>query len=525
MSKFSLPDVPVSKDLIERIQFSVSSRNAEAKVSECGSHIFGARYAANASDVHWQYVASGVVCLLRSKELVKGGKKHAWSVSLCLYNATYGVLVWKGNLASSCNYTDVADNFHVCELTEVNSLIGILFTDRLQAGEHSRTYRSWHDERVREERGKGSNTSPQQQSAPRFYKEMISRPCNFQHIQGTQAIDECLEIDRIKSDIHTTIWGLAPRGQAESGPGRRSGSHSNKRKKELAKPRLEFSRIEVPQTMGPVGYQPPSTSPVLSSPALCAGEGAYPGDVGGAALPFTTEPQTVPYEQNQLPLSDDAPLFSPPPPLEYGVPYTPGSPRYNQTSENAPGSPRYNQLGSPQYDQVGINPSTSPPFNYLGGNVPGSPPYNSLAGNGPGSPQYDQLGGIVGSYHDPTPGTTSPPHFDPSSSPAAANQFGYQVPGSPPVVNGYPHNEGYQPYHPPQPTSPNGLHGYGEAQGLNSHLSVDSEVQHYMGGGGGGDYRLDLTPTPPGRLSPLNLDKEFGVDMLTTTHVNSLTSV
>lgn len=482
MSKFSLPDVPVSKDLIERIQFSVSSRNAEAKVSECGSHVFGARYATSASEVRWQYVASGVVGLLRSKELVKGGKKHAWSVSMCLYNATYGVLVWKGNLASSCSYTDVADNFHVFELAEVNTLIGVLFTDRMQASELSRTYRSWHDERVRDERGKGASTSShqqqlqQQQAGPRFHKEMISRPCNFQHIQGTQAIDECLEIDRIKSDIHAAIWGLAPRGQPDAGAGRRAGAHSNKRKKELAKPKLEFRCIEVPQMLGPAGsYQPPLPSPVLSSPMLAVGEGPYTGGMGGASLPFTTEPQTVPYEQNHLPPpSGDSPLFSPPLPLEHEV----------------PGSPRYNQLGSPQYDTLG--------------------------GRGPGSPQYDTLGGVGGSYHNPGPGSapvSSPTHFDPSPT---AGQFGYPVPAaSPPMVNGYPHSQNCQPYYSPQPTSPNG----------HNHLSVDSEVQHYMGGGGGGGYRPDLTPPPPGQLSPLNLEKEFGANMLITTHVNSLTSV
>ena len=243
---FSVPQIPVSKDLFERVQFSVSSRNAEAKVSECGTHMFASVYVDNPSNIEWQYISSGVTCILRNKELAKNGKKQVWAMNLCLYNANYGVLVWKGKLSHYADYTAVADNVHVFGLSEVNGIVGLVFTDSNQAKELHRTYLGWHEERMREERSKGSSSPASQ---PRFKKEMISKPCNFQHIQGTQALDECIAIDKIKSDIAMALLGLG-RARMESIDGlaeARRGSSSGKRKRDISKPRLEFGKLALPR--------------------------------------------------------------------------------------------------------------------------------------------------------------------------------------------------------------------------------------------------------------------------------------
>lgn len=265
---YSLPDLIISKELIERIQFSVSSRNAEAKLGECAAHVFAAQYSDNPRDIKWQYVSSGVACLLRSRELSKNGRRYVWSVSLCLYNASYGVLVWKAKLLPNSEYTAVADNFHIFALGEVDVLVGLMFSSKDKACEINTTYMKWHQERLRDDGKKGhisQGTAGGNNSEPaRFRKEMISKPCNFQHIQGTQAIDECMDIEKIKADIIAAFFGLgtkAGRSQADS-----EVSKSKKKKKEAAKQRLEFKEIELPLTQSHVSPVPPS--PAAISPTL-----------------------------------------------------------------------------------------------------------------------------------------------------------------------------------------------------------------------------------------------------------------
>ena len=245
--QFSLPVTPVSKELIERIQFSVSSRNASAKVSECLTHVFVSPLCDDPKDISWQYVSSGVTCLLRKRELTKNGRRLIWTVHVCLYNVTYGVLVWKGALANNCGYTAVADNFHVFAMHEMNAVVGLLIDEASQARELLRAYLEWSGDISKDQRGKGLEQSP---PALQFKKEMISKPCNFQHIQGTQALDECMEIERIKTDIQAAFFGLAlmkGRNGTELGSSAsKKGSSQGKRKKEMAKPRLQFQDISVP---------------------------------------------------------------------------------------------------------------------------------------------------------------------------------------------------------------------------------------------------------------------------------------
>ncbi len=270
MTEFiNLPNLSITKDLIERIQFSLSSRNAENKVAECAVHVFASRLVENLQEIQWQYVASGVPCMLRNRELTRNGRKYMWSMNLCLYSAQYGVLVWKSKLAPNCEYTAVADNFHVFALSEVNVIVGMMFSSKEQACELNTLYSTWHQQRQRDDGKKGSAATTSGASQPaRFRKEMISKPCNFQHIQGTQALDECLEIEKTKADIIAALFGLGTsvgRSEADgSAAAKKKASQSKKSKHEISKPKMTFKMINVPQTS--LNSSPP-VSPSLSPPA------------------------------------------------------------------------------------------------------------------------------------------------------------------------------------------------------------------------------------------------------------------
>ena len=295
---YNLPDLTISKDVIERIQFSVSSRNAEAKLSECATHVFAAQYSDNPRATQWQYVASGVACLLRNRELHKNGRKYMWSMSLCLYNVNYGVLVWKAKLLSSCDYTAVADNFHVFALGEVNVVVGLLFSSREQACELNTTYMTWHQERMRDDGKKGPATTVGSATANtpaiRFRKEQISKPCNFQHIQGTQALDECLEIEKIKADILAAFFGLGTSvGRSEVD---RDQKKKGKKKKDQVKLRPTFKEISVP-----VLNKSPPTSPPMSEAAGSSPSSSYPHAHHHQESPTNFEPQSAAQPQQPHP--------------------------------------------------------------------------------------------------------------------------------------------------------------------------------------------------------------------------------
>ena len=297
-AQFSLPATPVSKELIERVQFSVSSRNASAKVSECLTHVFVSPLCDDPSEISWQYVSSGVTCLLRKRELSKNGRKLVWTIHMCLYNATYGVLVWKGAIAPNAGYTAVAGNFHVYAMHEMNAIVGLLIDETSQARDMLRVYLEWNAEITKEQRGKGGGdpASP----AARFKKEMISKPCNFQHIQGTQALDECMEIEKIKTDIQAAFFGLGlRRGRNETDAGsasKRTPSHG-KRKKDAAKPQLQFQNISVPHKMTSRTHLQSTRSldwesgPLARSVPELKSHNSVPGGTGGP-LRHSLPPQT-----------------------------------------------------------------------------------------------------------------------------------------------------------------------------------------------------------------------------------------
>lgn len=465
-AQFSLPDTQVSKDLIERVQFSVSSRNAAAKVSECITHVFVSRYCDDPSAIAWQYVSSGVTCLLRKKELGKNGRKLVWTIHVCLYNATYGVLVWKGAIAPNSCYTAVSDNFHVYVMHELNAIVGLLFEESSQAREFLRSYMQWDAEKVKEERVKGA-------SASQFRKEMISKPCNFQHIQGTQALDECMEIEKIKTDIQAALFGLGPARPRNSpdahsrSKGERSGG---KRKKDAVRPRIKFQNISVPCKLSTsksdhmlVHASKSLDIDVMNSmpPAsLLQTQESVPVGLG---LHHSVSPARVVLHRSQPDLlnSDQLDDYPSPQPL----------------------SPQYDTLH--QYKKGRGSPQLSPVSNHSQG----------LSGESQSPPQSDTI-----PMNGMTPRTVEVAPFQSGADPIYDGLIPHKKaePKAEPVYDSLQKNT-----HTPPTTN---------QQPLVSQLYVDaimdSEVAGYSAVAGQGSEGT-LEYSPPARLSPLNFEKEF----------------
>lgn len=237
--EFHLPDLSITDRLLERVQFSVSSRNAESRVCETVTHVFGSPMVITPRSIDWKYITTGIVALLRDKEMVK--KKLVWTLNLCIYNIEYSVLVWKGRIPMDCNYTVVSDNFHVLALEDGSGILGIMFQNTDIAHNFQLTVSSWIAEGLRDERGK----APPAPAKVKFRKEMISKPCNFQHIQGSQAIDECLEIERIKGHIIASLASLRLRDATNSGSFSKA-RQSKSKKKDPPKSFPPFKEFEVP---------------------------------------------------------------------------------------------------------------------------------------------------------------------------------------------------------------------------------------------------------------------------------------
>ena len=245
-NEFHVPDLEVTEGLIERVQFSVSSRNAEAKICETVAHVFGSPTVPTPRAIDWNYITTGVIAILRHKELVK--KKYVWTLNLCIYNIQHGVLVWKGTIPLDCNYTDVSESFHVLALAEGEGILGIVFQDPSEAGSFFTTVSTWITEGLKDDRGK---PLPETTPKVKFRKEMISKPCNFQHVQGSQAIDECIEIERVKAEILASLASFKLKGGSvsDSSSGARQRTSSKNKRREPPKPKMPFKEIEAPATL------------------------------------------------------------------------------------------------------------------------------------------------------------------------------------------------------------------------------------------------------------------------------------
>ena len=408
--RFDLPETEVPKDVIERVQFSVSSRNAGSKVSECLTHVFVSPYSDDPAAVDWQYVSSGVTCLLRKKEVAKNGRKLVWTVHMCLYSVTYCVLVWKGAIAQNSCYTAVTDSFHVFVMQELNAIVGLLFDEPSQAKEFLRAYLTWDSEKTKEERSKGSSSSGSSSPAS-FRKEMISKPCNFQHIQGTQALDECIEIEKIKTDIQATFFGLGSARARKFTEAK--GSGGGKRKKDAGRPRIQLQNVSVPhKTSGSRAHVPVESSKSLDVDTLqprghLQAQESLPADV---LLRHSMPPQvSLHHHQSDPDLLGDRHRSAADP---SSPPVQPMSPQYDTLAgdphsgedEGESSLDRWPQVvpsGDPQYDTLQLNgkefpsptsstPSTVPLQNGSSDHVaPNSPVYDGLVRAE--SPLYDSL--------------------------------------------------------------------------------------------------------------------------------------
>lgn len=237
-SEFHLPDEALTDQLLERVQFSVSSRNAQATVCDTVVYVFGASMADSPRQIDWKYVTSGVVAMLRHRELVK--KKYMWMLNLCIYHIKHGVLVWNGKIPLNCNYTVVADNFHVLALGEGEGILGLMFQEEKAAGTFQKMVQEWIEEGHRDDKGGKASPHPPR---VKFRKEMISKPCDFQHIQGSEALDQCLEIEAVKAQILKSLTTLKHKSRTENdGVQHRSRS----KKKEAHKISMPFNQVEVP---------------------------------------------------------------------------------------------------------------------------------------------------------------------------------------------------------------------------------------------------------------------------------------
>ena len=236
-SAFHLPDEELTDKLLERVQFSVSSRNAQATVCDSVAYVFGASMPDSPRQIDWKYVTSGVVAMLRHKEIVK--KRYMWSLNLCIHHIKHGVLVWNGRIPLNCNYTVVVNNFHVLALGEGEGILGLMFQDEKAAGNFHRVVQEWIEDAHKDEKGV---KVPPQPPRVKFRKEMISKPCDFQHVQGSEALDQCVEIEAVKAQIIKSLMALRRRSRAEIDGARRPRS----KKKDAHKYSVPFNQVEVP---------------------------------------------------------------------------------------------------------------------------------------------------------------------------------------------------------------------------------------------------------------------------------------
>lgn len=491
-AQFNLPETQVSKDVIERVQFSVSSRNAGSKVSECLTHVFVSPYSDDPSAVNWQYVSSGITCLLRKKEQSKTGRKMVWTVNMCLYSVTYGVLVWKGTVEPNSCYTAVAENFHVYIMHELNAIVGLLFEEASQAREFLRSYLQWDAEKVKDERSKGSGgtSSPSQ-----FRKEMISKPCNFQHIQGTQALDECMEIEKIKTDIQAAFFGLASARRSTAVQRPKSAGGGSKRKKDVGKPRIQLQNICVPQRSSRGGHMIVETSKSVDVEMISAlppgrsrlvSQGSVPVGMGK----HHSIPAQLALHQSQPDLLND---------------------RQHASSIPQPQSPQYDVLHNTSNGMASpTTPHVSPMDMYPRTHVE--------------SPKYDKLPLYGKELQSPASMESAPLVQNGADSPYSPVYDGLQSTPTRAESPAYDSLQKTNIHNPPQ-TLTNIDHQYNPQMYVDA--IVDNEVAGYTavaGKSGTTGNSLGLDYSPPPRLSPLTFDDFSQSAFFHPTFVTSTTN-
>ena len=190
----------LSEEALERIKFSFSSKNAENVVAPCLVDVYMAedpREDSNA-EIVWQLVTTGVVAMLRNRESTKKG--WIWNISVAIADRFHGMCVWRDRLSKESSYTLVSDTFHVFAVNDIQAITAFVF----ESPEHGRhfgdTYKQWVRDKLKEDGYKGKI-----QSGPRFRRDMISRPCNFQHISGSAALAQIQQMEDAKQAVGRVI--------------------------------------------------------------------------------------------------------------------------------------------------------------------------------------------------------------------------------------------------------------------------------------------------------------------------------
>ena len=287
MSEFTETFHVMDKDTLDKIRFSFSSRNAESLVSGCRAHVFVTPMKTNPGELatmDWKYVLSGIVAMLRNRVVSKKGAE--WQLSLCIVDQRYGVSVWKETLGMTCSYSVIGDRFHVFELHSVEGILGVLFESEIVAAEFQATYMKWNRERneLSERKDKAKDLAP---LVPRFTREMISKPCNFQHVAGSQALEQIMDIEKVKSDVQLKIQSVGPKRESTDGAVYQKPTKKLRKAATVTSARFEGYPIPIPTVPR---HRASSTLRRACSEANVTGRqdfNGHVGAVGGTSVPVS----------------------------------------------------------------------------------------------------------------------------------------------------------------------------------------------------------------------------------------------
>ena len=196
----------LSEEALERIKFSFSSKNAENVVAPCLVDVYMAedpRDDKNAS-LSWQLVTTGVVALLRNRESTKKG--WIWNISVAIADRFHGMCVWRDRLSKESSYSVMSDTFHVFSVNDIQAITAFVFESPQHGRHFGETYKQWVRDKLRDDGFKGKI-----QSGPRFRRDMISRPCNFQHISGSAALAQIQQMEDAKQAVGKVISTIGRR--------------------------------------------------------------------------------------------------------------------------------------------------------------------------------------------------------------------------------------------------------------------------------------------------------------------------
>ena len=196
----------LSEEALERIKFSFSSKNSENVVAPCLVQVYMAMDPRDDPNAHidWQLVTTGVVALLRNRESTKKG--WVWNISVAIADRYHGMCVWKDRLSKESSYTILSDTFHVFAVNDIQAITAFVFESAEDGRRFGDTYKQWVRDKLRDDGLKGKIPS-----GPRFRREMISRPCNFQHISGSAALAQIQQMEDAKQAVGKVISTIGQR--------------------------------------------------------------------------------------------------------------------------------------------------------------------------------------------------------------------------------------------------------------------------------------------------------------------------